>query len=406
MPVILFLMILTEIKSLLPLKIFIPICIIVLLNITSCGDSPSSIGSDLLKDDLITLQVIDSQTDSLPQSSHSFKKAVRLGNASRLLVGRSAGVEAASLIRFFFYFPDSITKEILNDQIQVVSSKVTLLTEYSLGEETSSYGITVHRIRNSWTQETFTSDSISLLQFDSDDVATNKVYDDSVHSFNIDNEMVKSWLQSVSDTAKPIEYGIYIKAENGTGRVVGYSAYTGIISAAPSLEVVIEKQGVYVDTLSFTPAADVSVVLGEIPDAGSENIIVMAGLTAKTKLYFDLSGLAKGAVINKAELTLFVDDVYTNTGSDYKDGIIAAFIEDSTNSDSTSYKIKLSGDGEIFIGNITVFVQKWLDSGSNQGMLLSAEDELNGLELFALKGSNAANVLQRPKLKIYFTNKP
>ena len=54
---------------------------------------------------------------------------------------------------------------------------------------------------------------------------------------------------------------------------------------------------------------------------------------------------------------------------------------------------------------MTSFIQRTLIESNNQGLLLSASDKLNGVELFAIKGSNAAALAERPNLQIIYTSK-
>ena len=80
---------------------------------------------------------------------------------------------------------------------------------------------------------------------------------------------------------------------------------------------------------------------------------------------------------------------------------------DSTNLDSTySSALLLSRSGDslyVSSNTLTAYVENWIRSGNNQGLLLTINGQANGLELFSIKGSNSANVSERPKLKLTYT---
>jgi hypothetical protein len=58
-----------------------------------------------------------------------------------------------------------------------------------------------------------------------------------------------------------------------------------------------------------------------------------------------------------------------------------------------------------FIGNITSFLRNWIDTGENNGLLLQAGSQFNGLELFAVYASDSVELSLRPRLKITYTIK-
>jgi len=60
-------------------------------------------------------------------------------------------------------------------------------------------------------------------------------------------------------------------------------------------------------------------------------------------------------------------------------------------------------EGNVYIGDITPFVNSWLNDKNNQGLLLRSQSFIEGLELFALKGSSFPVQSERPRLRIVFT---
>ena len=175
----------------------------------------------------------------------------------------------------------------------------------------------------------------------------------------------------------------------------------------PTLRIVIQKPGEYIDTLIGYIASDISVVLGDPQNVGTENLAIQSSLTSEAKLYFDLSLIPDSTDINYASLTLTLDTLQTKTGSSFTNSLRVYLIADST-TDSlyTSFAYTLGRINATFKGEITNIVRGWLDNNiSNEGMLIKATNEPNGVEIFAIKGSNAANVSDRPKLEVVYSKR-
>ena len=174
----------------------------------------------------------------------------------------------------------------------------------------------------------------------------------------------------------------------------------------PRLEIVIQKAGVYTDTLSFFPSIDLSVISGPLPDVGTENIAIQSGLNSEARLYFDISSLPKEIIVNYAQLTVTLDTIKTLTGSSFTNSLRVNYLTDSISvAIDSSFSLFLERDGNTFKGSVTSFIQRNLIENKNQGLLISASDKVNGVEIFAIKGSNAASFDERPKLQIIYTSK-
>jgi len=392
-------------------KILIVLLILSLsLSFYECSDAPSSIGTDLLSPDAIDIIKLNSFTDTLSQSSRYFQQvpAIELSNAEQLLLGKKNNIEASSLIRFFTSLADSTKEDILSNNITVTAAYIKLIQTYVYGEETAPFDFTAHKINSVWSLD-FTADSLASLSYDPNDVILTKEYSDSINTFFIDNQLALIIIQAVADTSNPDDYGLYFKPTANTGKVVGFTALTSSFTNYPELKVVIEKSGVYTDTLDLISIIDLSVVSGTLPAISQENIAVQAGYVVNSILAFDVSKIPKNVVINNAELTLTIDTTETVVGSDYVNSLAASFLADSSDADSILGTLTLSRSGNTFTGSITSFVQNWVSNADqgydNQGILLRTSDQLNGVELFALKGSNAIDASLRPLLKITYTLK-
>lgn len=371
----------------------------------SCSDSPSSIGSNLLSQDLINVLQLDSVKDSLFQSSSVSKKVIALSNANRLLLGKKANVEAGILIKFLIYFADSTKQQLLNNEITVTSAKIEFTRNYTFGDSAAQIDYNVYKINSSWSTG-FTSDSLSLLSFDANDVSFSKTFSDTINSFYFDNQIALSWLKANADTNLPAVNGLYIKPTANSEKIIGFQALSVEDVPIPALKIVIQKAEVYTDTVSFFPSIDISVVSGSLPDVGTENFGIQSGLNSEARLFFDLSSLPEGIVVNYAQLTLTIDTLKTVTGSSYTNSLRVNYLTDSVSLlIDSSFALFLDREQNTFKGSVTSYIQRALVENNNQGLLVAASDKLNGVEIFAIKGSNAINFDERPKLQIIYTSK-
>lgn len=386
-------------------RIFFTLALIISLLQISCSETPSSLGADLLPRDLLNISELDSSVDSLYQSSNIYKRVIALSSADRLLLGKKDNVEAGILIKFLIYFDDSIKQQLLNNEVSVLSAEVKFTKNYTFGNSTSAIDFSAHKINSGWSIR-FTSDSLPLLNFDAADIGFNKSFSDSINSFNFDTQLALSWMKARADSSAPANNGLYLKPSISSEKIIGFQALTVEDLPYPLLDIVIEKTGVYIDTLSYFPSVDLSVVSGSLPDAGTENIAIQAGLNSEARLFFDLSSLSKEIIINYAELTLTVDTLKTVTGTSFTNSLRVNYITDSTNNSiDSSLLVFLDRDSNIFKGNISLYVQKAIIQNNNQGLVIAAGDKLNGVELFAIKGSNAAVFTERPRLQIKYTSR-
>ena len=237
------------------------------------------------------------------------------------------------------------------------------------------------------------------------DISSNKEITDTNYVFNIDPAVVLSWMKNAADTSLEKNYGIYLKPVDNSGKVVGFQAFTSTSSQAAKLTLIIEKTGSYVDTINGFIFSDVSVVDGDLPLLPAEDIAVQSSISVNSIIVGDLSIVPEGIVINSAELTIQRDSINTLTGSSFDNSLKAFFVEDSTAKEvDEGGAFTLSLKDNSYSGDITSYVRIWINEMRNHGVMLRSGDDIEGLELFALKGSTA-NFAERPSLKIVYTVK-
>ena len=372
----------------------------------SCSQSPSSIGAEILNPDFIVIHNLNSYQDSVAQHSSYFQKAAALGGSSTLLLGKKGNVESSVLVRFYIYLPDSIITAVKNNEVSVTSNSIEMAKTYTYGDSTDNLNFTVHKINGYWSETTFTGDSLSTLSYDQSNIGTAPSFTDSLTTFSIDNQTVFSWLQGIADSNSASNNGLLLQPTQDSKKVLGYQAYLSGVYYGTKLQLVIQKSGVYSDTLIFYPDKDASAATGTLPALSSGDIAVQGGLVVNSKLWFDVSSIPQNAIINSAMLTLSKDSTYYLTGSSYYNSIAVYQMADSTNPDTLgSASTTLNGITGGFSGDISSIVQRWVRTQDNQGMLLTVNGQLAGFELFALRGSNYSNAALRPRLVINYTTK-
>ncbi len=388
-----------------PLSIIV-IILFIIINFLSCSDDPpSSIGIDLLDGDFLIVSTFDTQDDSVTQFSSFFKEVVELGFSSKVLIGKRDEVESTALMDFAFFIVDSLQQDFLDGNITVNQAFIELTPQYTYTDTNAAYDFTVHQITSNWSLG-FTSDSLANLTYDQADLSSNKNFTDSIYTFDLDNDFVLQWIKNSIDSSLGENNGIYYIPTMSTDKVVGFQALTTTSTSAAKLKVVIEKQGSFVDTIRAFIFADVSAVVADLPVLPAVDIGVQASVTIQSKLFFDLSEVPPDIVINKAELILTEDTLSSITGSSFNPNLVAFRITDSSDVTIDEDRgILLTKTDNIYTGNITSFITTWINSEDNQGMVIRSSSLVEGLELFALRGSDYPELSERPRLRIVFTSK-
>jgi len=384
---------------------FIVIIFLIVINVLSCSDDPTPIGIDLLAGDFLIVSTFDTADDTVTQSSSFFKEVVPLGLSSKVMIGKRDELEATALMDFTFFIADSLRQDFLDGNILVNKAFIELTPAYTYTDEDAEYDFTVHEITSDWSIG-FTSDSLANLSFDEEDLSSNKNFTDSLYTFDLNNDFVLQWIKVSIDSSLGKNNGIYCIPTMSTGKVVGFQALTTTSSNAAKLRVVIEKPGSFVDTIRAFIFADVSTIITDLPVLPVVDIGVQASTTIQSRLFFDLSEIPPDIIINNAELILTEDTLSSITGSSFNPNLTVFKITDS--SDVTideSRGILLIKNDNTYTGDITLFIISWTTNEDNQGMVIRSASLIEGLELFAIKGSDDPNLSERPRLRIVFTSK-
>jgi len=372
--------------------------------LAGCGDDPSSVGSGLIPDK-ITIKDFDSETDSVTKSSESFRKVVSLNGASFFLAGRADGITASSLIRFdFSIFP--YKTDLKNDSLIIRSAKIRLSPFYYYGDTSSHVPLEAYKIYNNWSSGTLNNDSIPGLIVPRENliVPGSQFSSDSVYTFNLQNSIIKEWLFSASDTTGFVNNGLMITGATGATRIAGFRSFSTDENIIPSIELVLEKAGSYVDTVIYFLLEDIHLIEGGALTLPANRLLVRSGFVDLSKLYFDLSKLPTGAIINKAVLTLYVDTLNTKTGDNIENLLYAYFMADSlSNTYENITSSQLNRVGATFTGEVTSIITRMLFQNNNQGIAITPGSLSDGVERFVLYSTTHPDSLLRPRLQIYYS---
>lgn len=371
---------------------------------TACSDDPSSLGSDLNQNNSVAVSSLDTSKDTIFQSAESFKKVLPLGSADRLLLGKTNNEESSVLIKFAFSLADAYKNDL--DSIQVVEAKVYLTNSYSYGDSNGVFDFTAHKVTYDWGYSTFNYDSIAKLTYDGSDVSSGKSITDTLMSFKLDENLVKSWLKDEKDNASANTFGIYLKPTANTSRVYGFWGYSGSLSQSiqPYVTLILKKGSEYTDTVTYYTLQDIHLVSGGINAVPKKFLQVQSGVTANAKIFFDLSKLPADAIINYALLSVTMERDISKLGSSYSEGLYAYYASDTVKLEYDT-PILLERTDNKFSGNIATLLNKMQNLKTNKGIVLTTRRPLEGLEMYAIYGVAAVDDSLRPKLNLIYSHR-
>ena len=384
--------------------IFLILSLFILTLFSSCTDEPSSLGVELIGSENISAKIFDTAIDTIDQSSSYFKKVIALGSADWVLIGKYQDIKASALMRFVFGLPDSLKNDLKAGNINVLDSWIILRTRYVYTDSMAAMNFTVHKVNSSWSATAFTIDSLSTLDYEPTNVSSQFTPTDTLYTFHLDGSLPLAWMKNTADKTLESNYGIYLDPTLSSTKVIGFQAFNAISAEAAKLFVVIEKPGVYVDTLNGFIAADISLVdRPNVPALPTGLISVQSSVAINSKLKFDLGQISASVVINKAEIFITPDSVYSVKGSSSNNSLRLSYLRYADSLNTEGNPSFLSYKDNKYSGDITLFVRNWVSRKENNGILIEAGSPTSGLEFFALKGSDYYEFSERPRLRITYT---
>jgi hypothetical protein len=411
MRVIQLLRILLEVNRLLKKIVKCSSILILLMSLISCNDDPTSLGVNLLPEqDFINASTINSLDFNFEQKSFFYDTdSLSLANATKIFLGKNSNVKSTMLMKFYMFFPDSITDAINSDSLNLISATMAMEPIYTFGNENNYFDFTLHEVTDDWNSLEFGKNELEDLTYNSEDVSSNRVFEDSLITLDIDKTLVENWLKLSAEESQNENYGVYFNFDATSDKVLGFPAISSLYdSVLTRLILIVEKPGKFTDTLSVQVTSDVHVVERTMEISSDKSIFVQGGIPIRSNLFFDVSQIPENSIINKATIKLFVNENESNIGTIASDYIGALILDDYDSSllNASYAPVNLHTDSlaSNFSGEITHFVQEWIENGNN-GMKLYLQSEAETLNKIAIYATENSDLALRPYLEIIYTSK-
>lgn len=375
----------------------------------ACNDDPTSVGDSLIPDgDRIAFQKIDSYNNNFNQTFSTFSKdSLFYGHSKRILLGSYNNLSIDMLIGFGILFPDSIRDGLKKSEISLKSSWIEMEPNYWLGNK-SHFEFSVKEIKQNWSSNNFNNDTLNAVKSSlGNEVLLQDTYSftDSLIKFSIEQQIVNKWIMQAVENSLSINDGLYFSPVSNTG-IVGFQAiarYTK--SKYISLNMVFEKQGEIIDTITAVQSSDLHVVTSTTPEENENSLILQSSSSIRGKLWFDVSSVPANAILNKATLNLCIDELKTEIGNVKTDTVAISFFENKNeNIINKKYGIAaLLKKDKNYSGDIRKFVQRWINGEDNEGMEIKLSDENKSANTIAFYKSDCQVDSLRPRLTIFYT---
>ncbi len=373
----------------------------------SCNQDPTSVGSKLMQNqDQTTFKKYDTYEFNTPQKTSFYQFNLKLGPASKVLLGRNSYAEADLLYRFDIYLADSLWKYIKSNQLSVTSAWMTMKPTYKLGSTNLNFDFSAHQVRSKWNVIGFDKDSLPNLNYDRTNVLSSLSVTDTLVKFDLQPDVVQEWLKWKADsTSAPKNYGLLLKPTASSQRILGFDAYIpNVTNEIPFLHFILKKAPSFVDTINVSPFMDVHVLTGSIP-TNITDMVLEGSLAVRSSLFFDITSLPKNIIVNKATMELQRDSINSTDGIPSTDSLLVYMLADSTTKMMTRDSVVttiLSRKGNLYSGDISWIIQKWLSGTDNQGIKIEMIREYFSAARIRIYGSEDPNKLLRPRLKITY----
>jgi len=391
------------------LKIFI-LTSILISALISCTDDPTSIGIDFIPNkDIIDILYINSDDGAFDQQSKYYTDSLSLNTSSALLLGKHDNVESTMLLKYFIFLPDSLKDAVNDGTLEVISSTMEMQPNYTYADKSNFFDFSVHKINTFWNSLTFDKDDLEDLDFDDFDLSSNRVFEDTLITFDFDKELTEEWLTySASEDQAEYNNGIYFNYLPGTDKVVGFPAISaGNDEDLARLKIVVEVPGSFVDTVVVQVTSDVHTVLVDLPVGNPENIFIQGGIVVRANLMIDVSQIPDNTIINRATLKLYYDESESLIGTKTSDSLGVASLVDYEGNvlDETLPPILMEREDSLYSGDITRFVQNWVSNQENEGLQIFLVNEITTVNKVALIGAFPVDPNHKPYLEVIYTSK-
>lgn len=368
--------------------------------IDGCSDDPNAIGIALIpKGDGITLTA-----DTINAITTATDTAHIQGTSATLLLGTFRPLEARTLLEF-----DGIPAD--KPMATIDSAILTLHIDYRFGDTTAGFGFTVHQLLLAWNSTTLLWSNLvpvldSLYNHTNDTTFYSPVQaQDTILTVHIE-PVVRSWFQA--ENSAP--YGVILIPSPTENFVLGFANYINTVGDfRPTLTIGYhDSTAGDTTTLTLLPS-QVLFLANSVRPVPTDTVYVQSGIAYRGRVKFDLGSLPKNVSITSATMNLFLNSSSSLRNVYTLNSIIANPALDSSSLPGLS-SLSAAGtpdllDSSMFNFDIKSFVQQWIATSPNYGMMLRAYDEYTSLDGFVFYGAKA-DAAHRPRLTITYTKFP
>jgi len=391
----------------------------ILFMLTVCTDDPTSLGEKLIPNgDKISVDTLSSLKNNFNQTFSTFQKdTLYYGSSRRILLGNYNNLSIEMLLSFAIILPDSVKKQLKANEISLIDSWIEMKPNYWIGDKTQ-FLFSIHKINEDWTSVEFDDDTLATIKSTmSGDILLQDTYSftDSIITLKIDQDIVGDWVTRTYDKDKPNNNGLLFAPISNAG-IVGFQALTAFPkSKYITLKMVFAKQGSYIDTIKAIPNIDIHTVTNTLLINPQGSSILQSASSIRGKLWFDISQVPENVIINKATLSLFIDETSTirGTGAGVEDTVVittdtvaVSFFEKIGNElrvNDKYGKVALFKNKKLYSGDLRTFVQRWSNGEPNEGVQVILSDENRTASTIAFYNSSTIVDSLKPRLTIYYT---
>ncbi len=329
------------------------------------------------------------------------------------LVGTTGSYTAIAALQFT---PGNFPAQ---DTIAVFSATLTLHAFTWYGNPGAPFGFTVHRINQSWSSYTLTWDSVQTGFYESLPRGSYNgplVGDTTLITVSLDTAMVREWFATPTTTTTT-QFGIVLVPTASTQNAIRGFAEFGVgdsTSYYPTLKVIKGNvSGTSLDTSVYNGGQDTFLGNDDHGTAPSPSLYVQGGVVYRSALWFDISSIPRGAILNSAVLSLDLDYASSHISKFVTDTSLSAqLLGDSTTftsfatENSSTFGRKIAGSASTFEFKIRATAQSWV-RGPNYGILIRVPTarEFTTPDLYVFYSNTASTPALRPRLRLVYSIK-
>ncbi|KAA0211538.1 DNRLRE domain-containing protein [Ignavibacteria bacterium CHB1] len=375
--------------------------ITILVSIQSCEEVPTDIGSGFISpDDTLNVKVLDSETDTIPLLATQYKKAFSNFISPFILIGKTAGVESSGLLRFN-NLPSTY------QGVTVNSAKLFLkYVNYYYTDSAGTLDFNIYKLTQDFSFATVTRDSINSGSYNPAPVGnySGTPVDSVTVSINLDNNMVKDWLEFAADpNYHEPNYGMIFIPNSASTTIKGFGSTNANTIETPYVEIALTLNGQN-DTITLNTTESNFITDGDISSLPSDRITLQSGVSIQNFFRFNLSKLPSNVIVNEARLEMYLDTTSSYYFSVSEKRIVANLITDSTTLEDTLSIINSEIQGNKYILQFNPFVQFWANGTfENKGIALSTLSKRLNIDKFVFYSPTYSDVSKRPRLRITYT---